>query len=53
MKLVSESGASIAFQHYNKKSWNDFSEIYVYDRKWGEKSFRSDYRYAGHVPDGR
>lgn len=39
MKLVSESGASIAFQHYNKKSWNDFSEIYVYDRKWGEKAF--------------
>ena len=40
LKLVSEeSGASVAFQHYNKKSWNDFSEIYVFDRKWGEKAF--------------
>ncbi|HOQ06943.1 MAG TPA: phosphodiester glycosidase family protein [Clostridiales bacterium] len=40
LKLVAEkSGASVAFQHYNKKSWNDFSEIYVFDRKWGEKAF--------------
>ncbi|HOL92214.1 MAG TPA: phosphodiester glycosidase family protein [Clostridiales bacterium] len=40
LKLVSEkSGASLAFQHYNKKSWNDFTDIYVFDRKWGEKAF--------------
>jgi exopolysaccharide biosynthesis protein len=40
LKLISDtSGTSLPFQHYNKKSWNDFTEIYVFDRKWGEKAF--------------
>ena len=39
LNLVSAGGISVPFQHYNKKSWNDFVEIYVFDRKWGDKAF--------------
>lgn len=36
MTLDSSSGASVPFQHYNKASGNGYTEIYVYDRKWGK-----------------
>ncbi|NLK86442.1 MAG: phosphodiester glycosidase family protein [Clostridiaceae bacterium] len=38
MTLVSEGGASVPFQHYNKASGNKYTEIYVYDAKWGKTS---------------
>jgi hypothetical protein len=36
LTLESASGASVPFQHYNKASGNGYTEIYVYDRKWGK-----------------
>ncbi len=34
--LASETGASVPFQHYNKATGNGYTDIYVYDRKWGK-----------------
>lgn len=36
LSLVSDAGATVPFHHYNKASANDYTQIYVYDSKWGE-----------------
>jgi exopolysaccharide biosynthesis protein len=47
MTLESEGGASVPFQHYNKASGNGYTEIYVYDRKWGKTAVGA----TGDMPD--
>ncbi len=39
MALTSKGGVSVPFHHYNKAIRNGSTDIYVYDKKWGNKAY--------------